>query len=212
MPSRAGELYVRHLKFMPAHQPQYWRYFQAIEKDLENCARFVEFSEANLTTYSNEFAKIILVAGAELDEVLRSICREIDPTSKPNNILAYRKSITTKHQYIGDISLTVNDTPLKIIPWEAWGQQSTPDWWTSGFNKLKHERSAHFRNASLEVALNIVGALYLAILHFHHQRIEPRRMRELGTTSKLFYPNPSPADTQCKYHFANNPYYALLDS
>ncbi len=31
----------------------HWNYFLAIEKDLENLSRYIEFSDANLGTYSN---------------------------------------------------------------------------------------------------------------------------------------------------------------
>lgn len=58
---------------------KFWEYYLAIEEDLANCSRYVEFGEQNYTTYSTEFAKIIVLASAEIDTILRELCELISP-------------------------------------------------------------------------------------------------------------------------------------
>ena len=53
-------------------------------------------------------------------------------------------------------------------PWGSWTADERPDWWSKGYNKLKHERSANFSNASLLFALNAVGAQFLALQLYHY--------------------------------------------
>ena len=73
---------------------EYWEYFLAIESDLENCCRYVEFSSDNYGTYSIEFARIIMAASAEFDTLAKNLCQAIlERKLKPNedNINKYNQ-------------------------------------------------------------------------------------------------------------------------
>ncbi|MDO9067760.1 MAG: hypothetical protein Q7W05_04815 [Deltaproteobacteria bacterium] len=65
---------------------KYWEYFLSIEDDLERCTKYVEFCSGNYATYSNEFAKIIMAASAEFENVAKDLCHLISPSNKPGNI------------------------------------------------------------------------------------------------------------------------------
>ena len=75
----------------------HWEYFLAIESDLENCSRFVEFCPDNYNAYSLEFARIIMASGSELDTVIKLLCKSIDPRRKPNKILKYYPILNSKY-------------------------------------------------------------------------------------------------------------------
>ena len=53
----------------------YWSYYLSIERMLEDTRRFVATSDENKNTYSDEFAKIILLSCSEIDSILKIICK-----------------------------------------------------------------------------------------------------------------------------------------
>ena len=72
---------------------RYWQYFIAVEEDLARTTRFVEPVEANLATFSVEFARILLAAGSEVDVLAKVLCEREGLTLKPSNIDGYRKAL-----------------------------------------------------------------------------------------------------------------------
>jgi hypothetical protein len=73
----------------------HWNYFLAIEKDLEHLSRYIEFSNANLETYSIELTHILLSASSEVDVIMKQLCTLIAPTQTTNNINDYKAVIQT---------------------------------------------------------------------------------------------------------------------
>ena len=65
----------------------HWNYLIAIEKDLENLSRFVEFHDDNFKCYSIEISRILMASAAEIDVICKQICVELNNTSKADNIL-----------------------------------------------------------------------------------------------------------------------------
>lgn len=51
-------------------------------------------------------------------------------------------------------SCSVNGLSFK--PWLNWASDKNPTWWQS-YNKVKHNRDAHFDEATLKNALNALG-------------------------------------------------------
>ena len=56
----------------------YWQFFLAIEADLANTARYVEFADQNMGTYSIEYVRILLSAGSEVEVVAKLLCNRIN--------------------------------------------------------------------------------------------------------------------------------------
>jgi hypothetical protein len=50
-----------------------WYFFLALESDLDATARYVEPTEENDTTYSIEFARILMSAAAEVEVVAKQL-------------------------------------------------------------------------------------------------------------------------------------------
>ena len=69
---------------------QAWYYFLSLERDFSKTEDFVHVHPANENTYSNEFAKLLLLIGSEVDVVAKMLCSKIAPKSKPKNIDDYR--------------------------------------------------------------------------------------------------------------------------
>lgn len=156
----------------------YWQYFLAIEDSLRETARFVDFSEDNLATYSIEFARILLTAGSEIDVICKMLCKQIDATKNPKNINEYRRIITGKYPKFYSLKVWVRYGDFCLIPWETWNKSKNPDWWKC-YNNVKHERNNNFQDANLRNTLNSVAGLYCLVLyHFQTElnkhKLEPR--------------------------------------
>jgi hypothetical protein len=82
---------------------------------------------------------------------------------------------------------------LSFKPWSNWAGQQNPLWWRS-YNNVKHERDAHFGEATLKNSLNALGALLILIYHYYSRKLStvpgqplsPKdTMRELDPESTL---------------------------
>jgi hypothetical protein len=172
---------------MPS-SPKFWSYFLAVEADLAACSRYVEFSEANYGAFSNEFAKILVIAGSEIDAILRELCSKIEPKVKAGNILQYQPVISKHFTYFPRCEVEIPTHGLRLAPWSGWSSTSSPSWWGEGFNKVKHDRSDSFQSANMLNALNAVGALFLAILHYHYQSTNAPFRIAFDQGNRLFQP------------------------
>lgn len=168
--------------------PKYWEYYLAIEEDLANCSRYVEFTAENYETFSNEFAKIIVLASAEIDTILRELCVEISGNAKAENIKMYFPIISGKYPKFVNSDVKIRRADVDLQPWEGWNKDKGPDWWRLGYNKIKHDRTNHFVKANLHNALQAVGALLIAILHYHDFVNGKAVSVDINRIGKLFTP------------------------
>ena len=147
---------------------EHWNYFLALEADLEVCSRYVAFDENNYSTFSVEFAKILLAASAEVDVVAKILCKKIDLQRNYGNINSYRSIIGTKYTKLPDVQVDIHRYSLTLEPWKKWKVGKNPDWWES-YNNVKHERSQYFAEANLENAtLATAGLLVILLYCYYH--------------------------------------------
>lgn len=173
---------------------QHWNYYLAIEEDLENVTRYIEFTEDNMKTYSIELSHILLSTCSEIDVLLKSICDLLESPRKTEKIDNYRPIIQEKLPSLIDEEVCIGRYRLFFKPLIAWkdNSQTNPDWW-KGYNNVKHHRDIYFSQASLRNAIDAVGALSIIILYYYKLVIEKDLGKELSfreITSEL---NPRPA-------------------
>jgi hypothetical protein len=53
---------------------------------------------------------------------------------------------------------------------DDWSAKSPPEWWTNGYNKIKHDRLNHPNAPSLISAVHSVEGLLVLLLHFYRLR------------------------------------------
>lgn len=167
----------------------HWNYFLAIEKNLENLSRYIEFSENNLQTYSIEIAHILLSSSSEVDVMLKQFCKLIEPNSNPNNINDYKNIILSSGSDIVDQKILISRYGLEYKPFENWiTDGENPVWWKS-HNRVKHNRNEYYYQANLQNVVNSVGALLLVNIYFYEKQFSLNDGKEsvglLETTSKL---------------------------
>jgi len=173
----------------------HWNYFLAIETDLIKTARFIEFCEDNLQTYSIELAHILISASSEVDVILREICKILDEDKNANNINDYREVI---QEYLPDLinePIFVHRYGLEFVPWENWNGDESPNWWRS-YNKVKHQRNEYFNMANLQNVLNSVGALLICMTYYYQiifagEYLDKKIDIDLNKTTELLKPFPN---------------------
>jgi hypothetical protein len=150
----------------------HWNYLLAIERDLAEVSRYVEFDFRNFKCFSIELAKILLSTGAETDVVCKQICRVVDPNSAADDIHKYRDQIKLAYPKIPQFTVRLPRFGLTLHPWDEWNKSNRiPLWWT-GYNKVKHNRDSHYDRANLQNALNAVAGLLALVLYLYREQAE----------------------------------------
>jgi len=108
----------------------HWDYFFAIERELWETTRYVELSQQNYSTYSIEFAKILMTSCAEIDSVAKLICtylaeNNLLPTGshsipKRPSINDYYQIIVPKYPLFKQVEIEITQYSLNLKPWENW--------------------------------------------------------------------------------------------
>ena len=150
----------------------HWNYFLALEKDLENLARYVEFCKPNFACYSLEMARILFAAASEVDVIAKQLCKKINNNSVANNINQYRDEIKAVYTKLPNFKVTFPKFGLDLIPWLNWNEDDgIPFWWTA-YNKVKHQRDTDFEKANLQNSLNSVAGLFIITLYLYKEKAE----------------------------------------
>jgi hypothetical protein len=161
----------------------HWNYFLCIEEDISKLSRWIELSENNFECYSLELARLLMTTCAEVDVVAKLVCNNIDNDSKAAGILQYQKELVKAFPTIHRATVRVPRHGLELTPWTNWVNEKTPPLWWNANNKVKHQRSEHFHQATLKHLLNSVAALLLLLVLFYRNEIS-----QLFPTSQLFIP------------------------
>ena len=162
---------------------RYWDYYNVLESDLIACQRYVAFEANNLGVYSLEFMRLLFSVCSEVEVLCKHLCQRIDPTSRRENMTDFR---TTIEPALSLSNFQVQDLVRREIfpPFVHWKEKDSPSWWRT-YNDVKHDRSAHFKAATLEHSLNALAGLYVLNLYYHHTAVAEA---ELTPESRLFGP------------------------
>ena len=149
----------------------YWNYFIALESDLEDVSRYIEFNKDNFSTYSIELAHLLLASSSEVDVVIKELCKLISPGEKIENINDY-KGIIKKHlpDFINE-TIYINRYEISVKPWVNWNNEENPDWWKS-YNNVKHKRNLYFNQANLQNTIRSIGALLITNYYYYKKLFE----------------------------------------
>jgi hypothetical protein len=166
----------------------HWDYFLAIDSDLETVSRYVDFTEANLGTYSTELTRLYLAICSEVDVVARQLTKKIDPEAKAWDIKDYRSVIPARYAHFCEFPVAVPRLGSSLKPWKDW-TAANPQWWSS-YNAVKHHRDAHYPEANLGNVLHSACGLFVLTFYFYQENfqahdIDPGPMRALAWDRSL---------------------------
>jgi len=95
----------------------HWRYFLSLEREFNDAMRYVEFTPKQQDVYSFEFARLLLLACAEIDVVFKVVCTEVSPSTNPDSIGQYVTCLTTKYNLVAE-TVRVDRYSTVISPFE----------------------------------------------------------------------------------------------
>jgi hypothetical protein len=158
----------------------HWNYFLALERDLETISRYIEFTDSNYRTHSIALAHLLLTTSSEVDTVAKMLCKKVNPEKKYSTINTYRNDVIFLIPEIANTQVFMHRYGLIFTPWEKWKHGENPAWWND-HQKVKHERDTNFNKATLQNAINSLGALLILTIHYY--RISAQR--QIGTKNAL---------------------------
>jgi hypothetical protein len=161
---------------MPTMQ-QHWRYFVSLEKDFIETLDYAELSPNNAHTFSNEYAKLLLLIGSEVDVVAKMLCAQISPGANRENIVDYREVIIQNFPGMHEIEIEIVDFNRAVKPWLDWDPAArpprSPSWWKA-YNNVKHERDRNFSQADQDNTLSALCGLFALLLYLHRGLPHPQ--------------------------------------
>ncbi len=147
----------------------HWNYYRLLEHDLENCFRYVQPCKEHFDVYSDEFARIILMSSTEIENALKSFALEIKYSPPPKSIFSYFKCVTSVYPRFCEIEIEMARFSLIFKPWDGWSETKAPDWWTYGYNKIKHDKLKHISAPTMIRAIKSLSALEALLLHYYRK-------------------------------------------
>jgi len=168
----------------------HWNYFLALENDLQNVSRYIEFKEKNFGTYSIELAHLLLASASEVDVVMKEVCKLLNPSKDPKNINDYREIIAKSLPELRREVAYIPRFGLSFKPWTNWTKAKNPFWWQS-YNNVKHQRNNHFEEANLKNVLNSMGGLLITVIYFYKlkfSQIDPITFQRYGEVISILEP------------------------
>lgn len=151
-----------------------WHYFLALERDLIRTLDFVELHPDNAGAFSNEYAKLLLLVGSEVDVVAKQLCRTVPGGGHANNIITYQKALTDAFPGIDENEVSISRYSMLIKPWQSWEtEHNSPPWWKA-YNDVKHERDTNYRIANQKNVVDaFCGLLVLLMYHLRKRELQP---------------------------------------
>jgi hypothetical protein len=179
----------------------HWNYFLNLEQDLIVLSRYIEFSEKNYETYSQELAKVFLAASSEFDVVLKQICIIKGLNKSRPNIDDYRNTITSNLPLLCQEIVFIDRYGMELEPLERWYNTSdkNPLWWTD-YNTVKHNRNEGYMKANLKNTLNSMAALALVNLYFHYFTFAQERQMAMSEVFRHLKSEPDLISFNQDYH------------
>jgi len=166
------------------HSLPQWNYYQMLEADLEKSFRYIQPSPTQYSVTSDHFSMIILAAAAEIENALALVANHIACQPPPGNIHQYFTCVTGTYPNFCNTKISMPRFSGMFTPWQGWSASSAPDWWTNGYNKIKHDRLNYPDAPTLGRALNAMAALQALLLHYY-KLIDPHATMPSALEPKL---------------------------
>lgn len=155
---------------------KYWDFYLALEDDFYSTSRYVDFSEKNNKTFSNEYLRLYLSICSEIDVFGKKIAKEINPNFSKNEAGQEEKYLTIfdwwkeiQNIEIDGKKICEQEVNFKgigpITPWKDLkidnNKLTAPCWWNN-YNAIKHNRTG-IENGEMNYEKANFGNLCMAI-------------------------------------------------
>ncbi len=146
-----------------------WKYFLSLEKDFIKTLQYVELEEKHFGVYSIEYAKLLMLTGAEFENMGKVILKELKSEFNVNNIGDIKQGLLENYPKIVDLEVSIENTLIKLKPFANWGNKKDSQklFWWNNYNDLKHYKHQNFHLANMESVLNgLACLLWLNIIYY----------------------------------------------
>ena len=119
-----------------------WAYYMMLEEKFINTLDFVALSTDNEAAYSNEYAGLIQMIGAEMDSFFKEYCGFAPTDNK--NISHYYPAVTASFPDVTNQEVHIRMADMTIKPFDGWnGQQPKQSlFWWEAFDNIKIGRAS----------------------------------------------------------------------
>jgi hypothetical protein len=153
-----------------------------LEQDFQTLSRYLEPCEANNNAFSIELSRIIMSSPQEVDVILKSLCKLIDPNYGKGGINSYYPVLREHLNTIFSEEVSAQRFSMASQPFSDWKPEEPPLWWQAN-NKIKHHRSTNFDKATLKNAFNSLAGLLIVTVNYYQIVLEEENIT--STTQKL---------------------------
>lgn len=147
---------------------KYYNYYFELERAMRKTEHFVTLDKDNYNAFSVRYDWLLQSVCGEIDSILKTLCRLIEPKANVKTISSYYSVIGSYIPTLIDDEVMINQTDITLKPWEKWNANASPTWWRC-YNGIKHDRCGetisknkpNFKFANQQNVLNALSALYL---------------------------------------------------
>ncbi|MBP6281805.1 MAG: hypothetical protein KA384_07145 [Leptotrichiaceae bacterium] len=144
----------------------FWEYYCILENEFIDLRRYVELSQENFSTYSQEINKQLLSIGVEFENVCRHLSGKFD---KKYNVCDFTTWASEIDGGIAHVEIKLKSCKELIIlkPFGSWidGKYANSSWWKA-YNLLKHNKIKNYKEGNLKNLTDALAALYFAEMYY----------------------------------------------
>lgn len=164
---------------------------RALIEQLDKILLYIEPEESGLRAYSHKTRELLILACTEVENHWVSLLNKARATPQNGRVFTtndYVKLISPAHLCEYSILLRNYRTAQPILPFATWtaAAPTTSLAWYSAYNKTKHDRGAHFNEATLS---NVISAVSACIALFCVRFGPFHLINESKTLSSIFNQN-----------------------
>jgi hypothetical protein len=112
------------------------------------------------------------MTSSEIENALKNFDIFVNGKTTAKNILDYHSVVVGRFPKFCTMQMFLPRCALVFSPWSEWSNNKAPDWWSNGYNKIKHDRISNPGAATMRRAIHAVGALQ-ALLHYLYRLKHP---------------------------------------
>lgn len=159
----------------------YWPIYKKLEEEFLKSSEYVSFEDSNLKVYSNIFLDIMLRCWIEIESISKELYLSNGGTPYEDETKMFFDTVCLK--YLSDNweidkkEIIITGLPCSfscktIKPLEkCFKRSNSGKSWQKAYQRIKHNRSANYKDGNLLNCLMSLGALYILNVYYRDEKI-----------------------------------------
>lgn len=166
----------------------YFPVYKRIENEVLQLASAIFFCDKHRDVYSLDIADLIIRCAIEIESLAKDIFRRENGSSpsSPSECFSWMENNwkISQKEVIVHSPLFHFDTLGSLCPFD-YKNGSEEDYYST-YNAIKHDRAKNINNATVDILIRALGALYILNIYFEHIRIPLNDDRHAVKVDKTF--------------------------